>query len=107
MVVLVLPLEWTHPENVTCQVSFSEQNICQSSRGIGTWAVVKAWHLCDVGVELIHMMHKPMHADALGLLEHVRDIVPFLLSRIAGKHGEEVEQHTVINDLREGPLGPF
>jgi hypothetical protein len=37
---LVLPCEWTHLENVTCQVSLGELNICQSSLRIDTWAVV-------------------------------------------------------------------
>jgi hypothetical protein len=94
--VLVLPLEWTHPENVTCQVSLGERNVCWSSCGIDTWAVIKARQLRNVSIELIHTMHKLMHADALGLLEHVRDIVLFLLSHVNGKHSEKVEQHTII-----------
>ncbi len=98
-VVLVLSLEWTHPENVTCQVSLGEQNIHQSSHGIDTWAVVKAWQLHDVGNELFHMLHKLMHVKALELHEHFHDIVSSLLSRVAGKHGEKVEQHTIIKGL--------
>ncbi len=93
---LVLPLKWTHPENVTHQISLGERNMCRSSCGIDTWAVVKAFQLCNVGVELLHTMHKLMHTDALGLLEHVCDVVPFLLRRIAEKHSEKVEHHAII-----------
>ncbi len=93
---LVLPLEWTHPENKTHQVRLGEHNICRSSLGIDTWAVVKAWLLHNVGVELLYRMHKLMHAEALGLLGQVCDIVPFLLIRIAGKLGEKMEHHAVI-----------
>jgi hypothetical protein len=37
-----------------------------------------------------------MHADALGFLKHIYDVVPLLLSRIDGKHGEKVENQAVI-----------
>ncbi len=93
---LVLPDEWVHLEKITCQVSLGEQNIHQSSCGIDTWAVVKAWQLHNVGVELLHMMHKLTHADALGLLEHFCHVVPFLFSHVAAKHGEKIEHHAVI-----------
>ncbi len=95
-VVLVLPLEGTHSENVTPQFSLGEQNVCRNGLGIGTWAVVEAWQLHNVGVELLHTMHKLMHADALGLLEHVCDVILLLLSRVDWKHGEKVEQHAII-----------
>jgi hypothetical protein len=87
---LVLPCKWTHPENVTRQVSHGERNICGSSLGVHTWAVVVAWQLHDVGVELFHMLHKLTHADLLGLLEYVCQGVPLLLSCVVGKHGEKV-----------------
>jgi hypothetical protein len=63
---------------------------------LGTWAVVSAGQLCNVGVVLFYMLHKLMHADVLGFLEHVCDVVPFLLSRVVGKKGEKVEHHAVI-----------
>ncbi len=47
-------------------------------------------------VELLHMLHKLMHTVALGLLEQVCQLVPFLLSHIAGEHGEKVEHQAVI-----------
>jgi hypothetical protein len=83
-------------ENMTHQVSLDERNVHWSIHGICTWAVVKAWQLCNVGVELLHTMHKLMHADALGLLEHVFDLIFFLLSHVDGKHNEEMEQHAII-----------
>jgi hypothetical protein len=95
-VVLVLPLEWTQPENVTRQVSLGEWSVCRGSCGIDTWAVVEACQLHDVGIDLLHTMHKLTHTDTLGLLEHVRDVVPFLLSCIDGEHGKKVEQHAII-----------
>ncbi len=51
--VLILPLVQTHPENVTCQISLGEQNICWCHAGIVAWAVVPAGQLHDVGVELL------------------------------------------------------
>jgi hypothetical protein len=80
-IVMVLPLEWMHPENMTLQFSLSEQNIHLNNSGIVTWAVVEAWRLHDEGIELFHMTHKLMHADILGLLEHVCDIILLLLPR--------------------------
>jgi hypothetical protein len=81
---------------VTPQFSLGEQNVCQNGCSIGTWAVVEAWHLHNVGIELLHMMHKLMHADVLGFLEHICDIVLLLLGRVDGKHGEKVEQHAIF-----------
>ncbi len=42
------------------------------------------------------MLHKLTNADLVGLHEHIRDIVPLLLSRIVGEHSEKVKQHTII-----------
>ncbi len=42
------------------------------------------------------MLHKLMHADALGFLEHIHEVVSFLLTHIVGEHGEKVEHHEVI-----------
>jgi hypothetical protein len=39
-VVLILPLVWTHPENVTCHISLGKPNICWPHAGIVAWAVV-------------------------------------------------------------------
>ncbi len=95
-VVLVLPLEWIHPKNVSPQFSLGEQNVHRNHSGIGTWAVVEAWLLCNVGIELLHTMHKLMHADMLGLLENICETILLLLSRVDGKHGEKVKQHAIF-----------
>ncbi len=42
------------------------------------------------------MLHKLTNAHALGLFQHVRDIVPLLLSRIVWEFGEEVEHHGLV-----------
>ncbi len=42
------------------------------------------------------MLHKLTDADALGFLQHVCDVVPFLLCRVVGEHSEKVECHTVF-----------
>ncbi len=81
---------------MNCQISLGERDICQSHARLDTWAVVPAWQLCNVGIELLHMLHKLMHADTLGFLEHVHQVVHFLLSRVVGEHGEKVEHHAVI-----------
>jgi hypothetical protein len=65
---LVLPHKWAHLYNVTRQVSLGEQNICPYCGGLGSWAVEPAWQLRDVGVELLHKLHKLMHTDAVGFL---------------------------------------
>jgi hypothetical protein len=52
--------------------------------------------VADVGIELFHTLHKLTNADALGFLQNVRDVVPLLLSRVVGEHGEKVEGHTVF-----------
>jgi hypothetical protein len=55
-VILVLPLMRTHPENVTCQISLGEQNICRRHAGIVARAVVPAGQLHDIGVELLYAL---------------------------------------------------
>jgi hypothetical protein len=57
---------------------------------------VLARQLRDVGVKVLHTLYKLRNADLLGLLEHIRDIVPLLLSHIVGEYGEKVEYHAVI-----------
>ena len=61
----------------------------------------------DVGVELLHTLHNLTNADALGFLQHVRDVVPLLLSRVVREHGEKVECHTVFELLAQHSPGPF
>jgi hypothetical protein len=66
-----------------------------------------AGQLCYVGVELFYTLLKLMHADALGFLEHVCDVVLLLLSRVVGKHGVKVEHHAVIKWLAQKSPGYF
>jgi hypothetical protein len=42
------------------------------------------------------MLYKLSNADVLGLLEHIHDAVPLLLSRIIGECSEKEEYHAVI-----------
>ena len=93
---MVLPCKWAHLENVTHQISLSEGYIHRNCTGLGTGTVVPAWKLQDAGVELLHMLHKLMHADALGVHEHICDVVRLLLSLVVGGQGEKVEYHAVV-----------
>jgi hypothetical protein len=93
---LILPHIGAHSKNVTCQISLGEWYVNGYCTGLGAWAEKPARWLCNVGVELFYTLHKLRHADALGLLENVRDVVPLLLSHIVGKHSEKVEHHAVI-----------
>jgi hypothetical protein len=63
--------------------------------------------LQDVGVELLHMLHKLTNADPLGFLEHVRDIVPLLLSHAIGEHSEEVKHNTEVERPVQKSPGSF
>jgi hypothetical protein len=76
-VVLILPLLWTHPENVTFQISLGEWNICRHHASIVAQAVVPAGQLRNVGVELLYALYKMMYANPLGLLEHVEKVIFF------------------------------
>jgi hypothetical protein len=67
-VVLILPLVQTHPENVTCQISLSEWNVCRHHTGDVAWAVVPAGQLQDVGVELLYALYKLAYATLWGFL---------------------------------------
>ncbi len=62
-------------------------------------AVVEAWHLGDVGIELLYTAYKLMYIDGLGLLKYIDDIVLFLLSCIDGKQIEKVKHDTVAKGL--------
>ncbi len=47
-------------------------------------------------------------AHALGLLQHVRNVVPLLLSCVVWKHSEKVEHHAIIKQLAgESPVSLF
>ncbi len=68
-VVLILPLVWTHPENVTCQISLAEWNIHRRHAGDGDWVVVTAGQLRDAGVQLLYALYELAYTNPLGLLE--------------------------------------
>ena len=104
---LILPLDWTHPENVTCQISLGEQNIFRSHARLDTGAVKPAWQLHNVGVELLYAMQKLTHADTLGFLEHIHYIVLFCSAALLGNTVRRWNITQSSNDLHRGPLGPF
>jgi hypothetical protein len=89
-VVLILPLVRTHLENVTCQISLGERNICRHHASIVARTVVPAGQLHNVGIELLYALYKLTYTHPLGLLEHVGKVVFFLLSCIVWKHSEKV-----------------
>jgi hypothetical protein len=95
-IVLILPRVGTHWENLTRQISLGKGHIHGNRVCLHAWAVVPAGQLQDLGIELFHTLYKLTNADALGLLQHIRDVVPLLLCRVVGEHGEKVEHHTVI-----------
>ncbi len=95
-VVLVLPLVQTHLENVTCQISLGEWNICRCHAGIVAWTVVPAGQLCNVGIELLYMLYNLTYANPLGLLEHIGKVILFLLSCVVWKYSEKVKHNTVV-----------
>ncbi len=95
-VVLILSLVQTHPENVTCQISLGEQNICRHHASIVARAVVPAGQLRNIGAELLYKLYELMYANSLGLLEHVREVVFFLLSCVVWKHSEKVKHDAVV-----------
>ncbi len=74
-VVLVLPLKRAHTQYMAPQLSLHEWDVLRLGAGIGVGAVVEAWHLGDVGVELLYTAYKLTNVDALGLLEYIGDIV--------------------------------
>ncbi len=95
-VVLILPLGWTHPENMTCQISLGERIICRRHASNVAGAVITAGQLHNVGIELLYMLYKLAYANPLGLLEHFAKVVLLLLSCVVGKHSEKVEHNTLI-----------
>ena len=86
----------THPENVTCQISFGERNICRRHTGDLAWAVVSAGQLRNVCIELLYALYELTYANPLGLLEHVRKVVLFLLSCVVEKHSEKVKHNAFV-----------
>jgi hypothetical protein len=98
-VVLILTLAWTHPENVICQISLGEWNICRHCADIVARAVVPAGQLHNIGIELLYALYKLTYANPLGLLEHVGKVVLFLLSCVVRKHSEKVKHDAVIKWL--------
>ncbi len=70
-------------------------------------AVVEAWHLGNVGIELLHAMYKLTYIATLGLLKYIGDIVLFLLSCVDGKRSEKVNMMQLLNNSQDIPLGPF
>jgi hypothetical protein len=80
-------------------LSLCEQDVLGLGAGIGIGAVEEAWHLCDVGVELLYTPYKLAYIDALGLLKYILDVVLFLLSSIDGKCSEKVKNDAGIKQL--------
>jgi hypothetical protein len=68
-VVLILPLVRTHLENMTCQISLGERNICRCHTRIVARAVVPAGQLRNIGVELLYMLYKLTYDNPLELFE--------------------------------------
>jgi hypothetical protein len=95
-VVLVLPLVWTHLENVTRQISLGVRHICRCHARIVAWAVVPAGQLRNVGIELLYALYKLVYANPLGLLKHIGKVVFFLLCCVVGKHSEKMEHNAVV-----------
>ena len=96
---LILPHVRTHSENLTHQINLVEGQAHRNCGHLHIWAVVSAGQLQDLGVKLLHTLHKLTNADVLGFLQHVCDILPLLLSHAIGEHGEEEEHHTVFKRL--------
>ncbi len=58
-------------------LSLCEWGILGLGAGICIGAVVEAWHLGNVGVELLYTMYKVTYVDVLGLLKYIGDVVLF------------------------------
>jgi hypothetical protein len=81
------------------QLSLREQTVLGLGVDICIETVVEARHLSNVGIELLYSMYKLTYVDALGLLKYIHDVLLFLLCHVDGKHGEQVEQHTFVEQL--------
>ncbi len=107
-VVLVLPLVRTRPENMTCQISLGEWNICRRHAGIVAWAVVPAGQLCNIGIELLYELYKLAYANPLlGLLEHVGKVFFSCSTALLGNTVKRWNITHSPNDSCKSPLGPF
>jgi hypothetical protein len=104
---LVLPRKWAYLKNMTCHISLGKWYAHGNHTRFGTGAVEPAWQLCDVQVKLFYMLHKLMHADALGFVEHVHDIVPPCSAALLGNMVRRWKITQSLNDLCKHPLGPF
>jgi hypothetical protein len=98
-IALVLPLDRAHPQHMAPYLSLCEWNLFGLGVGVDARAVVEAWHLHNVGVELLYTLYELTYIDKLGLLKYIGDIVIFLLSRVDGEHGKKVKQHAIIKQL--------
>jgi hypothetical protein len=81
------------------QLSLREWDILRLGAGICVGAVVEAWHLGNVGIELLYMTYKLTCDDVLGLLKYIGDIVFFLLCCLDGERGEQVKHVAVVKQL--------
>ncbi len=62
-------------------------------------AVLEAWHLGDIGIELLYTTYKLTYVDVLGLLKYIGDIVLFLLRCVDGNRSEKVKHDAVGKQL--------
>ena len=89
------------------QISLGKGHVHGNRVLLHAWAEVPAGQLQDVGVELLHVLHKLTNADAMRFFQRIYDLVPLLLSHAIGKHSEKVEHHTVVERLVGESPGPF
>ncbi len=64
-----MPLKRAHMQYMAPLLSFRERDVLELGAGIGLGAVVEAWHLGNVGVELLYRTYKLTYIDVLGLLK--------------------------------------
>ncbi len=77
-------------------LSLRERKVLRFGAGIGVGAVVEAWHLSNVGIELLYSTYKLTYVDMLWLLKYICDVVLFLLSRVDRKRNEKVKHHAIV-----------
>jgi hypothetical protein len=58
-------------QHMSPQLSLRERNVLGIGAGICIGAVVEAWHLCNVGIELLYMPYKLAYVDALELFKYI------------------------------------
>ncbi len=86
-------------QHMSLQLSLVEWDVLGLGAGVCIGAVEEAWHLGNVGIELLYTMYKSTHVDTLGLLKYIRDVVLFLLNCIDGKRSEKVKHHAIVKRL--------